>query len=202
MSKVDIWGQQISGPTLGDEPNIEALLAVINALTERTVMRFATATARAASIPTPVHGMVTSLVAEDRIDRWDGTRWFPITPGPWHAVQFTENHQADSGSPGYRYVNGEVQFRGKSRRVSGGQYYTGGDWTPATMPSGWRPSTVTHRVVAVEMGAGIYYARMEIGTDGSIIVNTPPGASSSSVGLRWVAFDGLTYPLDTPPATL
>lgn len=204
MSTVDKWGQAISIPTLSDEPNIESLVATINALASPGIMTFANATARAASIPTPTHGMLTNLVAEDRIDRWDGTRWFPITPGPWHATSFYSAHAAHSGSPGYRYVNGTVELRGKTQRASGGQYYHGSaeGWNFAEMPTNWRPTTYQHFTQPCELGSSIYSVRIQIATDGVMTIHTPPGSTSTTEGLRWVSMDGISYPLDTPPATL
>ncbi|MGW7350936.1 hypothetical protein [Streptomyces sp. NPDC054784] len=203
MATTDKWGQGISLPTLLDEPNIEALIATVNALASPGIMRFQNATARAASIPSPTAGMVTALVNEARIDWHDGSRWDALTPGPWRAFPFFGAHQANSGAPGYRYVNGQVQLRGKTERTAGGQYYTGGDgWNIGQLPSGWRPSTFQHFSVPTELGASIYSVRLQIATDGTVTIHTPPGATSTSNGLHWVAMDGCAFPLDTPPATL
>ncbi|MGW0566062.1 hypothetical protein [Streptomyces tauricus] len=205
MSTLDSYGQNIPAPTLGDEPNIETLIPTVNAVVQRSVMRFQNATARAAVLTgplAPVHGMLTDLIDEDRIDRWDGTRWNPITPGPWHAFPVGSGIVAHSGSPGYRYVNGKVEFRGRFARTGGGQFSTGTDWLIGTMPVGWRPPSYTYWIVPVEIGAGIYYARAEIRDNGQIIAYTPPGATSTTNGMKWLGLEDSSYPLDTPPATL
>lgn len=202
MSTTDSWGQGIPAPTLADAPNIEALLAMIDALAAPGILKFQNATARATRITAPVHGMLTDLVDEDRIDRWDGSRWYPITPGPWHALPYGSGMVADGGSPGYRYFNGKVEFRGRVRRSSGGQFTTGTDWTVANMPSGWRPDAFRPFVPAFELGASIYNGRGEFQTSGAIIINVPPGSTSSVDGLHWASLDEHWFPLDTPPTTL
>ena len=202
MSTTDSLGQNIPVPTLADAPNIEALLALVNGLAGPGILKFQNATARAAAIPTPTHGIPTDLVDEDRIDRWDGSRWFPITPGPWQAFPYGSGIQAHSGSPGYQYVNGRVQFRGRFKLASGGQFTTGTDWLLGTMPLGWRPSSYTYWVVPIEIGAGIYYARAEVRDTGDIIAQTPPGATSTVNGMHWLGLEDHSYSLDTPPTTL
>lgn len=202
MSTTDKWGQALTIPTLSDEPNIEAFVATVNALASPGILSFANATARAANIATPVHGMLTNLVAEDRIDRWDGTRWFPITPGPWHAFPYSSGYGAESGSPGYRFVNGMVQFRGQIRRTNGGQFYTGGPWTAGVMPSAWRPAAYASWPLSVEIGASVYFARGEVQSSGEFVIYTPPGSTSTTNGLHWVSLDAAQFSLDTPPATL
>lgn len=202
MAKADDWGQGQSIPVLGDQMNVEAFVPPMNGMLERTVMRFTNATARAAAIPTPTHGMVTSLVAEDRVDRWDGSRWFPITPGPWHAFPFNSGYGAEDGSPGYRFHNGNVEFRGQVRRTSGGQFYTGGPWTIGMMPSAWRPASYASWPLSLELGASVYFCRGEVQSSGEFILYTPSGSTSSSNGLHWASLDAARFSLDTPPATL
>lgn len=202
MPTVDHYAQDIPIPSLADAPNIEAFQALVDALAAPGILRYQNASARAAAIPTPVHGMLTDLIDEDRIDRWDGTRWNPLTPGPWHPFPYAADMSADGGSPGYRYCNGRVEFRGRFRRNSGGQYTTGIDWGLGTMPSGWRVDAFRPFVPAFELGAGIYNGRGEFQTTGMVIINSPPGATSTVNGLHWVSLDNMSYPLDIPPATL
>lgn len=202
MTAADGYSQNIPVPSLGDAPNIEALKALVDALASPGILRYQNATARAVAIPTPVHGMLTDLIDEDRIDRWDGTRWNPITPGPWHAFPYATGIGAHSGSPGYRYVNGKVEFRGRFRRTNSGQFTTANDWLLGTMPVGWRPSSYTYWIVPIEMGAGIYYGRAEVHDDGTIIAQTPPGSTSTTNGMHWLGLEDSSYPLDTPPAVL
>ncbi|KUF18862.1 hypothetical protein AT728_07460 [Streptomyces silvensis] len=139
--------------------------------------------------------MITYLSGEDRYDARmsDGT-WQPITPGPWKPLDLKSGYSVQSGSPGYRVVNGIVHLRGRIRRTNGGQFSTGTDWTFATLPSSVRPETAQYWVTPVEMGAGIYYGRTELSpTTGELMVVTPPGASSTTNGLKWTGLDGITY---------
>jgi len=122
--------------------------------------------------------------------------WMPFHPAP--------PHTADEGAkpPAYRHcIDDTVEFRGRLRLTDGGQYTTGCDWQLGTMPPEWRPDVNCHRIVAVEMGASVYYARLEAGTDGTLTANVPPGATSTTQGLHWIALDGFTYPLPKSAAT-
>ncbi|MET7939642.1 hypothetical protein [Streptomyces sp. NPDC005302] len=201
MPKNDSYSQGVQTPVLGDSPDIEVALSTLAAgIVPKTIMRFADANARAAALTgttKPVPGMVTYLIAEDRYDgrMGDGT-WQALTPGNWQPITTNTGVAAQSGSPGYRVINGIVHLRGRFRRTNNGQFATGTDWSIATLPSAIRPETDQYWVTPVEIGAGIYYGRTQLNYDtGLIIVQTPPGATSTSNGLHWTGIDGLSYSL-------
>ncbi|MEV4037720.1 hypothetical protein [Streptomyces umbrinus] len=201
MPKSDGYGQNVQYPVLSDSPNIEtAFQTAVNGIVPQTVMRFANANARAAALInefSPRPGMITYLIAEDRYEgRMADNTWQPLSPGPWQPLSLKSGFSVQSGSPGFRVVNGVVQLRGRLRRTNGGQFSTGTDWVFATLPEAVRPSTASYWVTPVEMGAGIYYGRTELSpTSGELLIQTPPGATSTTNGLKWTGLDGLSYSL-------
>ncbi|WP_406157790.1 hypothetical protein [Streptomyces canus] len=102
MATTDSFAQSIPAPTLSDEPNIEALLATINALTGRSVMRFASASARTTALTTPVEGMTVWLTAERRLEIYTNGAWtvwppqavqtFQVSDAPYNQVQTTVDY--------------------------------------------------------------------------------------------------------------
>ncbi|MDX2575901.1 hypothetical protein PV332_10455 [Streptomyces scabiei] len=197
----DGYAQNVSYPVLGDAPNIEtAFQTLVNGVVPLGVLRFSNANARAATLVgdyAPRPGMLTYLVAEDRYEgrMSDGT-WQTLTPGPWQPLTLKSGFSVQSGSPGYRVINGLVHLRGRIRRTNNGQFATGTDWTVATLPASIRPETTQYWVTPVEIGAGIYYGRTQLDYDtGDIVVQTPPGATSTTNGLKWTGLDGLSYSL-------
>ncbi|HET6634710.1 MAG TPA: H-type lectin domain-containing protein [Streptomyces sp.] len=84
MSTTDDYGQGVDIATLTDAPNAESLARnIANALAARSVMRFASATERAATLvgpAAPVEGMVTYLKDADRLESYNGTAWRLVSP--------------------------------------------------------------------------------------------------------------------------
>lgn len=79
MSGTDDYGQGVSIAALTDAPNAETLAKnIANAIVQRSVMRFASASARSAAIASPAEHMVTSLADTDRTYRYNGSTWEPI----------------------------------------------------------------------------------------------------------------------------
>lgn len=198
MPKSDAYSQGVQYPALSDAPNIETQMqTLVNGVVPRVVMVFADANARAAALTgatKPTAGMITYLKAEDRYEaRMADGSWQMLTPGPWKPFTIKNDMAAHSGSPGASLTNGVVQLRGRLRRLNNGQFSTGTTWELGTLSSAYRPSANMYFITPVEIGAGIYYGRTEILTDGSINVITPPGASSTTNGLKWTGLDGITY---------
>lgn len=77
----DIYGQGIAVAALTEAPNAGALASGLAAMVPRTVMRFASASARAAALAgdaAPVEGMMTTLADTDRTYRYNGSTWEPL----------------------------------------------------------------------------------------------------------------------------
>ncbi|MEU8525245.1 hypothetical protein AB0C77_06525 [Streptomyces sp. NPDC048629] len=82
MATTDDYGQSVSIATLTDAPNAETLAKnIANAVVQRSVMRFASATARTAALTgtsAPVEGMTSWLQDINRISVYDGSSWIDI----------------------------------------------------------------------------------------------------------------------------
>jgi hypothetical protein len=79
MATTDDYGQGVSIATRTDAPDAETLAKnIANAIVARSAMRFASASARTAGIPSLAAGMVTYLTDAKRIDYYDGTSWVPL----------------------------------------------------------------------------------------------------------------------------
>ncbi|MEU0992015.1 hypothetical protein [Streptomyces sp. NPDC005953] len=81
MATTDDYGQGVSIASLTDPPHAEILARnIANRIVERSVMRFASAAARAAALTgatAPVEGMVTWLQDTNLLYVYDGTAWRP-----------------------------------------------------------------------------------------------------------------------------
>jgi hypothetical protein len=91
----DDYGQNITLMSLSDAPSIPKAIADLAAgVVPRGVMRFASASTRGATLAglfAPVEGMMSWLIAEKRLDVYDGTAWrqipyFPSGPAISHQV--------------------------------------------------------------------------------------------------------------------
>lgn len=83
MATTDDYGQGVSISALTDAPNAETLAKnIANALAPRSVMRFASSSARTAALTgatAPVEGMVTYLQDVDRLYVYTGSAWVEIS---------------------------------------------------------------------------------------------------------------------------
>lgn len=76
MPITDSYGQNITYPTLADKPNAQTLgQGIVDGLTPKVIMNFASAVVRGATITSPKAGMVTWLVDVARLEFYDGTAW-------------------------------------------------------------------------------------------------------------------------------
>ncbi|MGW2591669.1 hypothetical protein ACWCXC_15590 [Streptomyces sp. NPDC001515] len=123
MPLTDSYGQGVTYPTLTDKPNAQTLgQGIVDGLTPRVVMVFASAAVRGATIIKPSSGMVTWLRDVARLEVYDGTGWATVAAGTstWKTINLSGTHLTHNGnSQGtfqYRLVNmfGEMtlMFRG------------------------------------------------------------------------------------------
>ena len=82
MATTDDYGQGVSIAALADAPNAQTLAQnIANGIAPRSVMRFASASARTAALTgatAPVEGMVTYLQDVDRLYVYTGSAWVEI----------------------------------------------------------------------------------------------------------------------------
>ncbi|MFJ6237943.1 hypothetical protein ACIQH0_28135 [Streptomyces griseus] len=200
MPTTDGYGQKVPYPVLSDAPNIElGFQGAVNALASQSVLRFANANERSATLIgtfKAVPGMISYLIAEDRWDRYDGDGvWRPMSPGPWKPLVFASGYIANTGSPGYRIINGDAQLRGAFQRTNGADLVANAETVFLTLPSEARPTSgrsfITSANFSTTGGVSTFAARIVVATSGQCSFRLPAGATSSFVYL-----DGIRIPLE------
>lgn len=194
MPGTDDYGQEVPYPKLSDAPNIEAAMsALVNGVVPLTNMIFANANERAASVPAPVAGMESYLVAEARKEYYNGSAWVSMTPGPWTPLPFNAGYNARAGNPGFQIVGDMVRLRGLVQRTDAGQMHTtdADPWLEvAALPIGARPATTKDVIVAVEWRSNNQSARLSIGVDGVLSIGI---VTNLSLFPTWASLDGVEF---------
>lgn len=132
----DDYGQGITLMALTDAPSIPKAIADLAAGTvPRGVMRFASASTRGATLVgafAPVEGMMSWLVAEKRLDLYDGTAWRQV---PYFSAAPVVSNQVSM--PGSFTTGSFVDF-------------SSGNWAPVTttIPASGR--------IAISVGAAVH----------------------------------------------
>ncbi|MFE9845764.1 hypothetical protein [Streptomyces goshikiensis] len=81
MTSPDASGQNIPLPRLTDPPNIDALYSVLNLIVSKTVLAFASASARNATLTSPVEGQMAWLQDTDTMTEYTGSAWVNVLAG-------------------------------------------------------------------------------------------------------------------------
>lgn len=91
MAGTDSYGQGVSVADLLDAPNAKVLAQnLADAIVSRSVMRFASASARSAALSSPVEGMPTWLIAEGRLEIYHSGAWLAWPPIPVQTDQVSD----------------------------------------------------------------------------------------------------------------
>jgi hypothetical protein len=205
MPLTDSYGQGIQYSTLTDKPNAQTLgQGLVDGLTPKVVMTFASGIVRGATITTPKAGMVTWLKDVGRLEVYDGTAWvsFAFGANTWKTISppaavddwpgWAQNGNSQ-GTFQYRVVNlfGEdaIMFRGGLARngYSGAipSYYT---LNATALPANARPSSLrTILVPCSDVGSARIALKMDVTTDGWLRLY---GISTPSNLPAWVGFNG------------
>ncbi|MCX4816783.1 hypothetical protein OG601_47545 [Streptomyces sp. NBC_01239] len=182
----DDYGQGVNIASLADAPNAELLAKnIANGIAQRSVMRFASSSARSATLTAPVDGMATWLQDVDRLEVYTGSGW--VTPQP----------SLSSTTSGLSVASGfsQLDFFGfrQGRNVTIDVYLTRtgsnivstngniADTVCCTLPSGWRP---THDTVTSCFDNGIVHGGFVVGTDGICTLRTASDNISNATNLR------------------
>lgn len=189
MATQDDYGQNVNIASLTDAPDASKLAKELaNGLAQRGVMRFASASARGATLTgatAPVDGMATWLQDVDRLDVYNGSAW--VTPEP----ALTSTTSGLAVASGWS-LNDFFAFRqGRSvtidvyvTRTGGNIVATGGniaDTVVCTLPSGWRP---THSTITSCFDTGIVHGGWVVGTDGICTIRTASEDIASATNMR------------------
>ncbi|GGV91531.1 hypothetical protein [Streptomyces massasporeus] len=203
MTAPDQWGQGIALWQMTDPPSIpDAIKAFADGVIPRGVLRFASASARGATLTAPVEGMLTWLQDVNRLDLWDGSSWVAVSVGrsSWTTITPASPWTQDGNSNGtfqYRLLNisGEesLQFRGALARASYPTSPTGSYVVNNTaLPSAVRPSTLrTVLIPCSDTSSDRIALKLDVKTDGYLEVF----GFSASVKPPWIGFNGVTVSL-------
>jgi hypothetical protein len=196
----DAYGQNISLPSLTDAPNAQLLggAAGLGAMVPQLVMRFASATTRAATLTSPVAGMLTWLIDVARYEYYSGAAWKPLMPPVvtmgWTALSslgtYTGGFSAGAPAPRMRKsvdVDGteiwDLEGRIGITSITPG---VGGLVTAFTFNVGFRP-TSERGFMTYATSAGAYAMFTAIKSNGQLQIAIPsPSGGATSVSLDGV----------------
>lgn len=201
MPITDDYAQGVQIAALTDAPDAGKLAKdIVNAIVQRGVMRFASASGRAATLTgaaAPVEGMQTWLQDVNRLDVYDGAGWVAVSTGAsaWTTISlasgFTQNGNSN-GTLQYRLLNisGEesLQLRGAVGRSSwpstpAGSYVI----NSSALPSIVRPSTLRTVVIPCsDVSSDRITLKLDVQTDGYL----QAFGTGSSVKPPWIGFNG------------
>lgn len=203
MPTTDSYGQGIKLASLTDAPDLsKAIKDVTDGIIPRGVLRFASASARGATLSPPTEGMLTWLQDINRLDVYDGSAWVAVSVGQstWKTITpespWTQNGN-NNGTWQYRILNisGEesLQFRGALGRASypsspAGSYVVNN----TALPSAARPSTLrTVLIPCSDTNSDRIALKLDVKTDGYLEVF----GFSTTAKPPWVGFNGVTVSL-------
>ncbi|MGW2010837.1 hypothetical protein [Streptomyces nigrescens] len=210
MPTSDTYGQGVQIAALTDAPNQQVLAQnLANGLVPRSVMRFSSASARNATIASPVAGMVAFLTTEKLFTGYDGTAWVVLAAGTsaWTTIPLAAGfaHNGNSnGTAQYRVVNlfGEltvmlqggldITYSGSPAVIS-----NGGIITSSPLPSTARPGSL--RTVPASCSAvtsDSLTLKLDAQSDGHLkLVGTTASNATERITPPWVSLNGLFYSL-------
>ncbi|TVL89731.1 hypothetical protein [Streptomyces sp. SAJ15] len=210
MPTTDSYGQGIQIAALTDAPNAATLaFNIVDALTGRANMRFASASARNAALPSPAPGMVAVLTTEKLITWYDGSGWVTMGFGAaaWTTISLAAGYGHNGNSNGnlqYRVVNlfGEqtVMLKGGINVTypgTPGLIANGGVVTGTALPAAARPGALRSLTGACSTtNSDVLSVKIDCRSDGHIeIVGTTSASANPKIQPPWVSFNGLFYSL-------
>lgn len=203
MPDSDPYGQGVQIASITDAPNGPRLARdLANGLVPRSVMRFASAAERNATISTPAFGMTASIAAEGLLTWYDGAEWVVIASGTtaWTQPALANGYANNGNNQGnfrWRAVNlfGEtaVFLQGGIIPTYSPQIPGSGVFLAAPLPVYARPTTVrTFLVPCSDVGSSRIALKVDAHTDGRLEIF---GTNSSDIRPVWIGFNGVSYTL-------
>lgn len=121
----------------------------------------------------------------------DGTLDAPnVTPTAWTNIPLSSGLVANTSSgavPSYRRVGDVVQLKGNVAK-SNGSGFSGNPVDIGALPSGFRPAALTYTIVACNFIGSNAWARLQIGSDGTMQIYLVSGYTPAWVSLDTIAF--------------
>lgn len=207
MATTDAYGQGIPIAALTDAPNANSLIfGPVDELTERSVMRFSSASARNATLTAPVAGMVAYLTTEKLFTGYDGTAWVVLAAGTsaWTNVPLASGYTHNGNSNGnfqYRVVNlfGEktVMLQGAvNATYSGTAIANDGVLTSVALPSAARPGSLRTVVVPCsDVSSARITLKLDARSDGHLQIYGTGTGPDGTTKPPWIGFNGVFYSL-------
>jgi hypothetical protein len=198
----DNFGQGFTGLDYGDVPDLKTLSENLLTLTGQSVMRFASASARNATLTSPAAGMAAWLSTEKLLTVYDGTTWVVVAAGsqtwttPSLASGYTNNGNSN-GTVRWRKIN---LFGDPAIMWSGGINVTypnppdpanNGMFLSTALPTDARP-TSRRTVTAACSGVNSDQLSMKVdfNTDGTVQIIAKGGALPP-----WISLNNVMYTL-------
>lgn len=207
MATTDTFGQGIQIAALTDAPNAQTLaFNIVDVLAGRSVMRFSSASARNATITSPVAGMVAALSTEKLLTWYDGSAWTVIGSGTsaWTNVPLAggfSNNGNSNGTFQYRIINlfGEksVQLQGAvNATYSGTAIANDGVLTSVALPSAARPASLRTVVVPCsDVNSVRITLKLDARSDGHLQIYGTGTGPDGTTKPPWIGFNGVFYSL-------
>ncbi|KUN99478.1 hypothetical protein [Streptomyces resistomycificus] len=196
MPTTDDYGQGVNIASLTDAPDASKLAKdLANAIAQRSLMRFASASARGATLTAPIEGMPSWLEDVNRLEIYNGSSW--VTPEP-SLVSGTTGLSASSGFSlndftGYRQGRMTVldiylTRTGATINATNGNIV---DTVCCVVPASWRP---THDTITGCYDTGIVHGGFVLGVDGIVTLRTASNDLANNTNLRLhIAFLRTTF---------
>ncbi|MET9425643.1 hypothetical protein ABZY06_33905 [Streptomyces sp. NPDC006540] len=146
MPLTDSRGQGVPYSVLSDKPNAQTLgKGIVDALVDKVVMTFASATVRGATIPAPTEGMVTYLKDTDVIQVFNGTEWRTLLTADtaWTDVTLENGWSSQAGgwpAPRLRRNGNVVHLEGHAEWLEGMAIPPQNGRLLGYVPLGFRPA--------------------------------------------------------------
>jgi hypothetical protein len=197
----DSYGQGFTGLDYGDVPDLKVLSDGLLKIAGQSVMRFANASARNATLTSPVAGMTAWLISERLLTVYDGGAWVAIASGTqaWTTVPLAAGYSHNGNSNGnfqYRRVNmfGEdtLMFRGAvGVTYSGTTIPNGGILNSSALPTAVRPTALRTVVIPCsDASSARITLKLDVQTDGYLRVVGTGNQPEGVVTPPWIGFNG------------
>ncbi|MEU3686978.1 hypothetical protein [Streptomyces narbonensis] len=173
---------------------------IVENIVPKTVMTFASAVVRGATLTSPQGGMMTYLKDVARVEVYDGTAWVTVASGTstWKTITLGSGYAHDGNDNGtvqYRLVNlfGEptLMFRGGvaiTYNGPGGAIPNNGIINSTLLPASLRPSERRTIVVACSTAAsGETSLKFDVNTTGTLVL---VGTNTTNTKPPWASLNG------------